>query len=33
MSKLDDCEMEKFGRLFVECMEEMISILGERLRP
>ena len=33
MSKPDECDMEKFGRLSVECIEESISILGDRLRP
>ena len=33
MGKLDECDMEAFGRLFVECSEEPIAILGDRLGP
>ena len=33
MRELDECDMEGFGRLFVTCIEETISILGDRLWP
>ena len=29
MKNTDDCDMEEFGRLFVECIEDTISILGD----
>lgn len=31
--KLGERDKEKVGRLFVECIEEMISILDDRLLP
>ena len=30
---LDECGMEEFGRLFVECIDEIISKLGDRWWP
>ena len=33
MRTLDECDMEEFGRLFVECSKETIAILGDRMSP
>ena len=30
---IDECDMVEFDRLFVECIEETISTLSERLWP
>ena len=31
--KTDECGIEEFGRLFVECIDEMMLKLGDRLWP